>query len=136
MIITSKRKIKTKALSEGFTLLEVMIAISILAIAMVVILGLRNRAIDLNGYARDLTAASLLAESKMGEWELKSFPDLGESVGEFGKENPDFKWRVIVTPTPFDDLRELEVIVTWKRGVRDEMLSLTTYFFQPLLSGG
>jgi len=136
MIITSNRKIKTKALSEGFTLLEVMIAISILAIAMVVILGLRNRAIDLNGYARDLTTASLLAQSKMGEWELKGFPDTGETSGEFGKENPDFKWQVIVTPTPFDDLRELEVIVSWKRGIRDETLDLTTYVFQPLLSSG
>jgi general secretion pathway protein I len=135
MIITLKRKRRSKVFSKGFTLLEVMIAISILAIAMVVILGLRNRAIDLNGYARDLTTASLLAQSKMGEWELKSFPDPGETAGDFGKENPDFKWRVIITPTPFDDLRELKVIVSWKRGVRDETLDLTTYLFQPLLSG-
>jgi general secretion pathway protein I len=136
MTITSKRKRRAKTTSRGFTLLEVMIAISILAIAMVVILGLRNRAIDLNGYARGLTTASLLAESKMSEWELKGFPDPGETTGDFGKDNPDFNWRVTVTPTPFDDLRELKVTVTWKRGVRDETLDLTTYLFQPLLSSG
>src|SRR6266478_3976157 len=119
MTIMSNRKI---SVSKGFTLLEVMIAIGILAIAMVMVLGLRNRAIDLNGYARGLTTASILAESKISEWELKGFPDPQETTGDFGELNPDFKWRVIVAPTPFDDLRELKVTITWKRGIRDETL--------------
>ena len=133
MTIMSNRKI---SVSKGFTLLEVMIAIGILAIAMVMVIGLRNRAIDLNVYARDLTAASILAESKISEWELKGFPDPQETAGDFGELNPNFKWRVIVSPTPFDDLRELKVIVTWKRGSRDETLDLTTYLFPPMLAGG
>jgi len=113
-----------------------MIAIGILAIAMVMVLGLRNRAIDLNGYARDLTTASILAEVKISEWELKGFPDPQETTGDFGEQNPDFKWRVIIAPTLFDDLRELKVTITWKRGIRDETLDLTTYLFQPFLIGG
>jgi general secretion pathway protein I len=136
MTITSKRKRRARTIPKGFTLLEVMIAIGILAIAMVMVLGLRNRAIDLNGYARDLTTASILAEAKISEWELKGFPDSQETIGDFGDLNPDFKWRVIVAPTPFDDLRELTVTVTWKRGIRDETLDVTTYLFQPLLTGG
>jgi general secretion pathway protein I len=133
MTIMSNRKI---SVPKGFTLLEVMIAIGILAIAMVMLIGLRNRAIDLNGYARDLTAASILAESKISEWELKGFPDAQEAAGVFDETNPDFKWRVVVSPTPFDDLRELTVIVTWRRGSRDESLDLTTYLFPPMLTGG
>jgi general secretion pathway protein I len=113
-----------------------MIAIGILGIAMVMLIGLRNRAIDLNGYARDLTAASILAESKITEWELKGFPDPQEAAGGFDEPNTDFKWRVTVSPTPFDDLRELKVTVTWTRGSRDESLDLTTYLFPAMLAGG
>ena len=128
--------LKRERRARGFTLLEVMIAIGILGIAMVMVIGLRNRAIDLNGYARDLTTASFLAESKISEWELKGFPDPQEAAGDFGKQDPDFRWRVVIAPTPFDDLRELQVAITWRRGVREERLDLTTYLFQPLLAGG
>ena len=136
MTIISNRKRTAASASKGFTLLEVMIAIGILAISMVMLIGLRNRAVDLNGYARDLTAASILAESKISEWELKGFPDPQEAAGGFDELNPDFTWRVAVSPTPFDDLRELKVTVTWKRGLRDETLDLTTYLFPPMLTGG
>src|SRR5262245_60312411 len=131
-MLNSKKRLA--AASKGFTLLEVMIAIGILGIAMVMLIGLRNREIDLNSYARDLTNASILAESKITEWELKNFPDPQEAAGDFDETNPEFKWRVIVSPTPFDDLRELKVIVTWKRGSRDEALDLTTYLFPAMLA--
>jgi general secretion pathway protein I len=113
---------------EGFTLLEVMIALAILASVLVVLLGLRNRDGELHRYAADLLEATLLAKQKMTDQELAGFPELGELSGSFGEENPRFSWREVVSATPFDSVREIQVAVLWKRGEREESVGLTAYF--------
>lgn len=117
----------TKRDNHGFTLLEVMISIAIIAIAFVVLLGLRNNDISINEYSRNLTMASILAQRKISEIELGGFPDLGETGGDFGQEPPGFRWTEIVSPTPFDFAREIRVKVSWKSGGREDDVEFITY---------
>ena len=49
----------------GFTLLEVLLAIGILALAMPILLGLRNWDLNLHSRAADITAATMLAQEKL-----------------------------------------------------------------------
>ena len=56
---------------RGFTLLEVMVALALLAAAFMALADLGGNALRNYGYARDLTAATLLARGKMVELEAK-----------------------------------------------------------------
>ncbi|HET6369555.1 MAG TPA: prepilin-type N-terminal cleavage/methylation domain-containing protein [Nitrospiria bacterium] len=116
---------------KGFTLLEVMIALAIIAISFVSLLALRNRDLLLSGYSRDIMEATLLARQKMTEVELAGFPDLGELGGDFG-EGSRFRWneRVIapeLLPTLSNVVREVHVTVSWSDG--KERVELVSYLF-------
>jgi general secretion pathway protein I len=106
---------------HGFTLLEVMIALAILAVALTVLLGLRNRDIQLQGYARDVTRATLMARQMALNADAAGTPELGYSEGDFGADQPGFSWKRQVTPflAEFigDRVREVRVSVLW--GDRD-----------------
>ncbi|MFQ5456102.1 MAG: prepilin-type N-terminal cleavage/methylation domain-containing protein [Nitrospirota bacterium] len=122
--------INVKKREDGFSLLEIMISIGILSILFVTLLGLRNRDIDINSYSRYLTSGTILARQKMAETELKGFPELGELSGDFGEEYPNFSWITMVSPTIFEPAREVNVTVNWKRGKKEESVTLTTYMVQ------
>ncbi|MGQ0812502.1 MAG: type IV pilus modification PilV family protein [Nitrospiraceae bacterium] len=133
----------------GFTLLEVMIAMAILAIALPALLGLRNWDVDLHMRARDMTTATLLAQEKLMESELLGFLPLGEISGDFqgmplGNQTtneakdraPGYRWKRIVSPTPLDTIREVRIQIIWPRGTIEDTLEASTYVFAALLPTG
>lgn len=86
--------------AAGFSLLEVMVALGLLASALMALAELSGQALRNHAYARDLSAATLLARGKMVEleqrYEDQGFRDFDESEeGDFAEEGrPAFKWRV------------------------------------------
>jgi len=86
----------------GFTLLEVLIALAVLAGSLMAISDLAGNAIRNYGYARDLSVATLLAREKMAELEERfedsGFRDFDESLdGDFADQGrPEFRWRAEV----------------------------------------
>lgn len=116
--------------SRGFTLLEVMISVGILALVLVALLGLRNRAIGLNDYARNLTIATILAKEKIERLELEGPLQFGEIAGNFEGDYSPFQWRQRVSPTSYADVKELTVSVSWKEGRREKVVEVTTYLVE------
>jgi len=114
---------------KGFTLIEIMIALSVLSIALVVLLGLRNQGITLAARSRHMIEATLLARQKVTEISAAGFAELGEKEGDFGDEFPQYKWRQNVVQTPFNVVRELLLQVVWKEENREISLDVTTYLF-------
>lgn len=114
----------------GFTLFEVMIALAILAIALVLLLGLRNTDMQVAETSERMTLATFLAQEKMTEVELAGFPDQGEHSGDFEDRYPGFYWHETVVPTPFDFAREVEIAVSWQEGGGERSVDLHTYVFQ------
>lgn len=117
---------------RGFTLLEVMIALAIVAISLVALLGLRNRDILLSRYASELMEATLLARQRITEVELAGFPELGERSGEFA-EADGFRWQQQVLapellPTLSDVVREVRMTVSWAD--EKEQVQLVAYVFK------
>jgi general secretion pathway protein I len=134
--------------SSGFTLLEVMISIAILALALPILLGLRNWDLDLQSRAADITAATMLAQEKLIEAELSSVFPPGETTGDFQNPPPGYqalgdianradkyRWKRIVTSTPLNAVREVKIQILWQQGSTDEVLEANTYVFAPPSTG-
>src|SRR5688572_31446529 len=81
----------SSAEADGFTLLEVLIAMAILAFALPVLLGLRNRDLDFHARAADITAATMLAQEKLIETELSPVYPIGETTGDFRNPPPGYQ---------------------------------------------
>ncbi len=112
---------------EGFTLMEVMIAMAILAIALVVIFQSQSQSASMAAHARFLTTASLLAQSRMTEIEAKDPRNLQSEDGDFGVEFPDYRWRLEVRDTEIDRVKRLEMIVTHERLAKNNTFTVVRY---------
>lgn len=123
----------TRHPSRGFTLLEVMIALAIVAIALVTLLGLGTRSIETNERLQRITQATLLAQQRMSEIELASAKpgtSLQSDEGTFEEPFAEYRWRVGYEETPLPGLRLITVTVAWGSEARNEMVDLNSFVFQ------
>lgn len=120
--------------NKGFTLLEVLISMAIIATALVALLSLQTRSIRMMESAEMLEGARMLAERVMGEGELKGVPS-GEVKGEEGP----YRWvlnEMRITPdsmpqgVPALPGRQLSLELSWKEGGREEKLSIAEYIYE------
>lgn len=116
---------------RGFTLLEVLVAVAVLGLALVSLLGLHVRNIDLIARDQSVTEATLLARALMTEVESGPFPDLGAERGDFELDYPDrypdLRWEREVTPTPVPNVREVRVRVFRGEEESGDDVTLTYY---------
>lgn len=117
-LFTGKRSIKRAR--RGFTLLEVMIAVAIIAIACTAILGSQSQSVSLAGEAKFYTTATLLAQHKMSEIEIKTLSELMSDSGDFGEDFPGYSWRLDVQePASVEPegvsthMKQVDLIVSW-----------------------
>ncbi len=87
---------------RGFTILEVLIAMAILAIAITTLVGAQSRSVVQNDHARQLTTATMLAHDQMFAIETKlrkdGFKQDRETMsGDFrGREYSAFRWKAAI----------------------------------------
>jgi general secretion pathway protein I len=112
---------------NGFTLLEVMIAMAILAITLVVVFQSQSQSISMAGSARFETTAALLAQSKMAEIEAANPENVVSDSGDFGDDFPDYSWKVDVTETEIELLKKIEVKVVNERMTSNNSFRLVLY---------
>jgi general secretion pathway protein I len=102
----------------GFTLLEIMVAVSIIAIVLVSVYKMHAQTISMNYEARFYAHAPLLAQFKMAEQEIKSLEDLTGDSGNFGDDFPGYRWTVAIDDVESEalgdtakDLKKIDVTV-------------------------
>jgi general secretion pathway protein I len=117
-------------MKKGFTLLEVMIALAILALVGVAFLRAQAGSVRLLDESSQISLATLLAREKMAELESVGFPEVGRSSGTGGDAYALFSWEQVVTSTELPVLRRALVRVLWKDGTRERTLELVAYFAQ------
>jgi general secretion pathway protein I len=88
--------------SKGFTLLEVLVALAILAIALISIFKLQGQTFRMSAKARFLTVAPHLAQAKLAEIETQDFDDIRDGSGAFSGDRSDYDWTVAVEEVPTD----------------------------------
>jgi general secretion pathway protein I len=113
---------------KGFTLLEVMVAVSILATVLISLLGLKNRSMQDVALAEHITTATILAKRTMVDVMFSKPSQPAEDEGTFPEEEyKDYSWKKMITPTPLPLILEVRVAVLWKEGSREEMVELVSY---------
>lgn len=88
-----ENKATGKAIS-GFTLLEVLVALSIISIVLISVIQLQGQSITMNETARFYSVAPFLAQAKMAE--VQSEPDqfFGGDSGDFDEDFDGYSWQV------------------------------------------
>jgi len=109
---------------RGFTLLEVMIAMAILAIALVAVYRSQSQSIAMAGDSHFLTTASLLAQGKMAQ--LDAIGSRPES-GDFGKDFPDYRWQVTIEDTEIKLIKKFVVTVVNRQLTKRNEYRLVLY---------
>ena len=119
--------------AKGFTLLEVLIALSVLAIALGAIIQSVAATTNNVGYLRDRTLAHWVAMNKVVELQVgtNDWPALGNTDGTYELANYEWYWKVSVVETPLKDVRRLEVEVRRDRDGKQALSSLVALVAKP-----
>ena len=119
---------------HGFTLMEVMVALAILAIVMGALIKVTDSYAFNAGYLQQKTLAQWIAENKAVEYQLmQQFPPPGKQQGQIEMAKVEWQWRVQVSNTEDRRLRRLDISVALKEGELDSPITtLVAFVGQPL----
>ena len=97
---------------RGFTLLEVLVAVAILALAMTALVRASGQQAEVLVHARDLTLATWVASDVLTEVHLRErFPAIGTRDGSVEQGGRQWRWELAVSATDQPSVRRLEVTV-------------------------
>jgi len=130
-----KARPRSQRISFGFTLLEVMIALSVMAIVLVSVYRMHSQSLTMNTAARFYTQAPILAQGKMAELEVLSSGAFPENSGDFGEQFPGYSWKTSVADITSEILGEVaedlkRVDITVSLNENQFVYGLRTYRFQ------
>jgi general secretion pathway protein I len=104
---------------KGFTLLEVVVALAIMAAVILTVLGSLNYHLDSIAAERDTTTLTLLARNRLAELEQQGgLQRKGE--GTFAPFHADVTWRSELFPAQIPALQKL-VVTVQRRGDKREV---------------
>jgi len=114
----------------GFTLVEILVALAVLAIALTATARSLGAAIDTTAALRDRTLARWVAEDRLAELELRrEWPDLDVKEGDADMGGRAFRWRQETGVTPAARMRRVEVSVFLK-GTDSTLAKMTGFVEQ------
>lgn len=114
--------------SAGFTLLEVMMALSIVSIALVAIIGLMGNYVRQLQGLQEKTFAHLAAMNRVVELQLgDAWAETSEEKkGEIDDALFPMQWRQQAEETPFEQMRKVKIDIYAQQG-DDPLTRITTF---------
>ena len=114
----------------GFTLIEVLAAMMLIAIALPAIIKGIDLATNVSSTARHRNEAIGLGESKLKEIVVAVEWQGGQMSGDFGADWPNYHWQASVFNWPLDQtgvgIQEIDLVVTWPARGRTDSCKLST----------
>jgi prepilin-type N-terminal cleavage/methylation domain-containing protein len=103
--------LRRRCKDEGFTLLEIIISLGLIAVALLVVFHLQAQNLDLQSEAQFMTIAKGLLQDRMSQIASRETLSDGTSTGEAGEDFPDFTYREEISEVP--DLENLFKVKVW-----------------------
>jgi general secretion pathway protein I len=121
------------ARQQGFTLLEILIALAVLAIAMGAIISLASNQTLNAAHLRDKTFAHWLALNKITELQVTDeWPSKGKKEGDEEMGLLEWHWVRTVTDTPDNRVRRVEIAIYRDKTDKNPVTTLNSFLSQPI----
>lgn len=119
----------------GFTLIEVMVALTIVALSLTAVAATMNQMIDAANEMRDRTYASWIAQNKIAEMRLANvLPEVSSSSGDVEFAGSEWSWRAVVSETGIENFFRVDVTVS-HAGSDYVVRSVTGFIGEPMPVG-
>ncbi len=116
----------------GFTLLEVMVALLVVALALAALIGTAGRSATDTAHLRDRTVAAWVAQNVITDLRLEpEWPAPGRRQGQAVMLGRTWFWEARIVPAADPDLRQVEVAVARDAAREDPMGQWVTYVGAP-----
>ena len=117
--------------SRGFTLLEVMVALTIIAVSMGALIKAVGDSSNNLGYMRDKTLAQWVAGNVLAQYQLEGrLPSTGTQEGDESMAGQTWYWQALVQNTAQARIRRVEVSVRRDKKDDDPILTLVGFIGQ------
>jgi general secretion pathway protein I len=115
---------------KGFTLIELVVALAVLAIGMTAVLHASSQAGHAGAYLKQKTIAHWVASNRAAELSInREWPDPGTTTGTETMANQTWQWETEVRDT---DVPELRLVIIRVLLDDEEKASLVSFVSQPL----
>lgn len=95
---------------RGFTLIEIVVALAVLAVAMGALISGMGRYADNAAYLREKTLALYVAHNRLTEIEVSAvFPSVGKSDGDVEMAGIKWRWHVEVSETADPNVHRVDI---------------------------
>ena len=120
---------------HGFTLLEVMVALTVASLSLFAVLASVSQMVDTSTTIRDRTYASWIAQNQLAEMRLQNeSAEVGEASGEVDFANLEWRWEAAISETGVENLHRVEVDVFFAGG-DDAIWRSTGFIGEPGIPG-
>lgn len=116
--------------AKGFTLIEVIVALVVIALGMLGVIQAVSQTAGNSGYLRDKTVAHWVAMNRLTEIRLqKSAPGVDKTSDEVEMAGRRWKWTMNVTQTPVETIRRIDITVRPADAKEGSSLASLTGFY-------
>ncbi len=120
---------------RGFTLIEVMVALVVAALALVAVMASISQMIDAGTAMRDRTYAAWIAQNKIAELRLANTePEVSTSNGDVEFAGLEWAWTATISETGVQYLYRVDVGVSFA-GSEDVVRTVTGFIGEPGIPG-
>lgn len=113
---------------KGFTLIEVMVALTIIAISLSALLSTSGTQANSASYLKQKTLAHWVAVNELTQIRIaKEFPDVGDKKGETTMASNDWYWIRTTKKTEDDNARQITFTLYSDKGRTQNITSLIGY---------
>jgi general secretion pathway protein I len=117
---------------RGFTLIEILVALAIVAVALAAGMRALAQSADAAGSLKARTLALWVAENNLARAQLATpWPEVGMATGQETQAGAQFVWKTSITRTPNPAFRRFDIMVAEPQAPDYALAHLTGYLGDP-----